>query len=812
MGAYAVSAFRRVKSPWRPFCVALCVAPLRSTAQSVADEPLPVREALATREIAGAPIDLSADGRWVAYTVNDPRRRTQNVGVEGGTSIYLPSGALLQEAGSDVWVADTRSGATINVTKGLGTSWGGVWSPDGRQLAFYSDRGGAAHLWTWNRATGQLQEFRDVLVHTVIGSDVAHWMRDGRILVRIAPSGLSTKEAIRLGETGASGGSKGLPNRPSIMVYWSPAQSHDETQKSASGASPPADWTVTYRADLALVNPSSGAVRRIVAGERPVSAWLSPDEKHLAYVALQHANATGQATVRFDLRVASVVDGRVSTLVGDMPAEDMIGATWGPESRSLAYTTSGEGSTGNCFVVDLAGKVRRTTNGPHGPLCEGDKAPIWDAAGKYQYAIARDTLWRIDVYADTAIPWWTMGGQQLTDLVSVDHGRLIWSPDSGRSVILWIRDSADKRVGMVRLDLGRRSVDNRRVEAKSYKEADDYTAVAGNLLLYVASDAAHPPDLWATEFGLTNPRQLTHTNKELERHHLGQSELVSWRTAAGELLHGALLLPANRQAGKRYPLVVDIYGSAINRSNSVYRFGLYDDSFFNRQLFATRDIAVLQPDAPVRPGTQIQDLASDILPALDTLVAMGVVDSTKIGVMGQSYGGYSALALATASRRFRLVVSSAGQADLIAHYGILSTEGRSYGVAWNDVPAHGGMVGTPWTERDHFINNSPFFFLDRLDAAVLLLQGTNDGAVPAFLSDQVFVALRVLGKEVCYAKYRGEDHAPSLWSYANQLDYATRFVNWFVDHFSARRSPETSGLCPAPMSYGSQVSSVMLDR
>ncbi len=92
------------------------------------------------------------------------------------------------------------------------------------------------------------------------------------------------------------------------------------------------------------------------------------------------------------------------------------------------------------------------------------------------------------------------------------------------------------------------------------------------------------------------------------------------------------------------------------------------------------------------------------------------------------------------------------------------------------------MGGTPWQFRDRYIENSPVFYLDRVQTPLLIVHGSRDRAVGAFLGDQVFVGLRRLGKEVEYAQYRDEDHSPRYWRYGNQLDFVTRMIEWFDKH------------------------------
>ena len=80
----------------------------------------------------------------------------------------------------------------------------------------------------------------------------------------------------------------------------------------------------------------------------------------------------------------------------------------------------------------------------------------------------------------------------------------------------------------------------------------------------------------------------------------------------------------------------------------------------------------------------------------------------------------------------------------------------------------------------------PHFSQTARTGRLLIIHGERDRTVAAFLGDQTFVALRRLGKEVEYAKYKGEGHSPLGWSYANQVDFCDRIIAWFNAHLAKR--------------------------
>jgi dipeptidyl aminopeptidase/acylaminoacyl peptidase len=197
------------------------------------------------------------------------------------------------------------------------------------------------------------------------------------------------------------------------------------------------------------------------------------------------------------------------------------------------------------------------------------------------------------------------------------------------------------------------------------------------------------------------------------------------------------------------------------------------------QLYATRGYAVLFPDCPIKIGTPMRDLADTVLPGIKKVIEMGIVDESRLGVMGQSFGGYSTLCLIVQTKCFKAGVVRLGFGNLVGLYGAMDKDGSASATGRLE-DGQGAMGGTPWQFRTRYIENSPIFYLDRVKTPLLIVHGSNDETVPPFLADEIFVDLRRLGKEVTYAKYEGESHY--IASYANQVDYVSRTIAWFDSH------------------------------
>jgi dipeptidyl aminopeptidase/acylaminoacyl peptidase len=225
---------------------------------------------------------------------------------------------------------------------------------------------------------------------------------------------------------------------------------------------------------------------------------------------------------------------------------------------------------------------------------------------------------------------------------------------------------------------------------------------------------------------------------------------------------------------------VQVYGGS-SISDDLNRFGSALDPVENVQVLASRGYAVLLADSKVRVGAPMLELLKTVLPGVDRAVELGVADQGRIGIMGHSFGGYSALAILVQTQRFSGAIMRGGFGDLRGLYGQLSLDGRSHNLPWVE-EGQGSMGGSPWEVRERYLENSPLAYLDRVTTPLLIVHGEEDKTVGPFLADEVFVGLRRLGKRVEYARYAGEGHWEAGWSLPNQLDYLNRVIAWLDRH------------------------------
>ena len=418
--------------------------------------------------------------------------------------------------------------------------------------------------------------------------------------------------------------------------------------------------------------------------------------------------------------------------------------------------------------------------------------PLWDKSGNYIYFVDDGALWRASVHQENPLQVARISDHQVNSKLIAQSNDLLWTVDGGSSTVIVAHDDVAKEDGFYKINLANGETIKLLENGQCYSCTTMLQPIAvtrdGRKVAYAAEDAEHGSNLWLSDWAFKGPRRITYLNPQFDKYKLGAARLIEWLSDDGERLHGALLLPSDYQKGNRYPLVVWVYGGK-SLSNSFGHFGF--DVGINCQLLATRGYAVLLPDSPSHEGTPMSDLAKTVLPGVNKVVEMGIADPERLGVAGHSNGGYSTLALIVQTKRFKAAIDVDGPGDLIGLHGAMGKDGSAFGL--NVVEqSQDIMGGTPWEFRDRYIENSPYFYLDRVETPLLIMHVAGDPAVPSFLGDQIFVSLRRLGKEVEYAKYDGVAHAPSALGFANHADYITRMLTWFDKYLRSSASQRSN--------------------
>jgi dipeptidyl aminopeptidase/acylaminoacyl peptidase len=257
----------------------------------------------------------------------------------------------------------------------------------------------------------------------------------------------------------------------------------------------------------------------------------------------------------------------------------------------------------------------------------------------------------------------------------------------------------------------------------------------------------------------------------------GTGELLPFRNADGVPLKAALFKPEDFDPKKKYPLLVYIYERL---SQNVHSFvEPRPGHSINFSYYVSNGYLVLTPDIVYTAGQPGQSALKCVLSAIDALVERGVVDESRIGIQGHSWGGYQIAYMLTQTNRFRAAEAGAPVGNMTSAYsGIRWGTGLPRQFQYEQTQSR---IGRPLYEAPHkYLENSPIFHIDRVKTPMLLLHNDNDDAVPWYQGIELYLALRRTGKEAYLFNYNGEFHG--LRRRHNQKDFALR-TQQFFDHF-----------------------------
>ena len=257
----------------------------------------------------------------------------------------------------------------------------------------------------------------------------------------------------------------------------------------------------------------------------------------------------------------------------------------------------------------------------------------------------------------------------------------------------------------------------------------------------------------------------------------------NFKSSRGDSVHGFYYLPANFDASKKYPLIVYYYGGCTP-SNKLLEIN------YPYQVFASLGyvVYVVQPSGALGFGQEFAarhtstwgDMSSDdiIEGTQNFCKAHEFINTEKIGCIGASYGGFMTQYLQTKTDLFAAAISHAGISNITSYWG-----GGYWGYTYGEVAQY---LNYPWNNPDLYTKHSPLFNADKIQTPLLLIHGTVDTNVPPFESQQLYTALRILGKEVEYIQVNGEDHVITNWQ--KRLEWQNAIFAWFAKYL--KEEPE----------------------
>jgi dipeptidyl aminopeptidase/acylaminoacyl peptidase len=548
---------------------------------------------------------------------------------------------------------------------------------------------------------------------------------------------------------------------------------------------------IASRQVTALVNLADGSVREILDETPPQGVEFSEDGSYLTYSTAKRTKTsyTRRDGTDYELLMLELTGDDPVSLMG--PSEERITARWTEARDAFAYADEGSvfvRRIGEDEAVDVTashrapaeeeGDAAETGEPADAPDTEEPEEPDrrdleprfslsrWSPAGEQLLLTTEDGWHLLDLQADTLTDVFELEEDEDT---RPDRSVQAWS-DDGR--FLYFSYSATDRWerGLKRLDLQSGQTETLMLDANVYGSWN--ISEDGGTIVYTMSDGDRPSDIYVTAPGGGEPQRLTESNPQLDDVALARTELVEYLDVDGNTLYGILYYPIGYQEGQTYPLVAEIYEEYFNNG--------YNE---NMNLITANGWFGFRPSVRFEEGYPGEAWLKAVPNAINKLIERGLVDADKVGVYGQSYGGYAVNLLITQTDRFAAAANVSGKVNIISFLGDspkITT--RNYAAA---EVGQDRIGATLWEQPHKYINTSAVMFADRIDTPLLMLSGEGDWNVPATNQREMYYALRRLGKEVVWVNYTHGGHGAGRASSADDfVDHWQRMFDWFAEHFT----------------------------
>ncbi len=565
--------------------------------------------------------------------------------------------------------------------------------------------------------------------------------------------------------------------------------------------SPDGNWvaftsTRKDRSQLYLMNARGGEAQMITEGKTAVGDFdWSPDGKWIALVMSdsksddEEKNDKGRNDFRwvddnpkmarlYVMPVQKDANGKRELRKLTNDNRSVTGIDWAPDGARIAFShvlnpRVDSWPTSDISVVDLA-------NGNVVPLAAtaaAETSPTYSHDGKFVAYSGSDgpARWaqsnRIHIVPSAG------GTPKVLPLSHDGQPNLIsWTPD-GTKVMF----SEGKGVGT--------SLYEADVNAGKIAEADHQDAVIsapqmtrlGNAvgIAFVRQTANLPPEVYAGRPGGGNIGQVTQINAAVAKMPVGKTEVVKWKSKDGREIEGLLTYPVGYASGTKIPLILNIHGgpAGVFQQSYIGSRGVYPIA-----TFASKGYAVLRPNprGSSAYGTEFRRANQkdwggmdyhDVMTGVDHVIAMGVADPNRLGVMGWSYGGYMTSWIITQTKRFKAASAGAPVTNLMSMNGV--TDIPSF------IPDYFG--GHAWDLPDVYSKHSAMFNIKGVTTPTLIQHGEADVRVPISQGYELYNALKAQGVPTRMIVLPRQPHGPNepkmqLAAMQSNLDWFEKYL------------------------------------
>jgi dipeptidyl aminopeptidase/acylaminoacyl peptidase len=583
---------------------------------------------------------------------------------------------------------------------------------------------------------------------------------------------------------------------------WSPDGKWILFTSSRPSENDPKDEKKKKKDQLYVLPADGGEARQITQVEGGVQkpAW-SPNGRNVLFLSpvFKGEKATEESDVKIIRRMKYKHDGRGFS-VGEythlfvVPAKggkvkqltdgeyDVEAASWSPESKTIAFISNMDEDADKSFFKSI---YTVPVKGGEPELLRKDLGRIsdleWSPDGKYIAYTGREIedpglVWHKNSEL-FVLPVGKGRPKCLTAGFDRTLGRgaqLKWTPDS-KALYIKFPNYGTNHVYKVTMTGEVEAVTEGKMNVGSFSLDN-----ACNKVAFTASDAVTPSELWIWDEG--GQRKLTDLNKSLLRKlHISEPEEFWFTASDGVKVQGWIVKPYEFKEGEKYPTLIEIHGGP--RGGYGFNLGAAEHEF---QVLADHGYVVVytNPRASTGYGEQFAGLISghwgerdydDIMEATDYVIEnYDYVDAERFGVLGGSYGGFMTNWIVGHTDRYKAAVTQRCISNWYSFHGTSD-------IGWMTLPTHELVNGKdPWDDLELCMEKSPITYVKNMTTPLLIIHSENDHRCPMEQGEQLYIALKKLGRTTEFVRFPDEPHGLSrMGKPKHRQERLQHFVRWF---------------------------------
>jgi dipeptidyl aminopeptidase/acylaminoacyl peptidase len=505
-----------------------------------------------------------------------------------------------------------------------------------------------------------------------------------------------------------------------------------------------ASWTGRNNADYYLVDVETGIKRIIVQNKSLVS--LSPSGNYVAWYDSKDSTYYSRST---DINSTEVID-----LSSKIP---------------VSFCDERWDMPGDANPYGIAG------------WSESDKYPFSES-GKYLFLYDRYDIWKVALDG-TKVPVNATRNYGRTNHLRFRYQKLDPEEefiDTGKPVIVSAFDEHTKAGGFFSADF-RNYSDPRLLIMEDFRFDKLAKAKNTEVMIWIRENVTESPDVWTGDQLFVHKHRLSDANPQQKSFVWPVVRLVHWDSFSGKPMEGLLYVPETIDIDKKYPMIVYFYERNSDNLNA-YTAPSPTRSTVNKTFYPSNDYIVFIPDINYEDGSPGHSAFDAVVSGTQIISSMfPFIDRKRIGIQGQSWGGYQTAWLITQTDMFAAAMAGAPVSNMTSAYGGIRWEsGLSRMFQYEQDQSRIG--GTLWDKPLQYIENSPLFYVPKIKTPLLIMHNDADGAVPWYQGIELFSAMRRLNKPVWMLTYNNEEHNLKAESWANRMDLTIRMKEFF-DHY-----------------------------